>query len=366
MYLSGINYFNIRNLISGKFYFDKKINFFYGKNGQGKTSFIEALYFGITSKSFRTLNIKNILKYNTETAAVFLEYCENNICKNIALNYKNGKKEYYYNKKKVSYDEFFGKVNVISFIPDDINMIIDSPSVRRSFFNYEISQANFIYYKKLKDFETILKTRNKYIKEKKIKNDIFKIYNEKYIEISCEIMLDRREYIKKISILLNLNYRRLFDSNTELKLRYDTSIGDIQKYNEVELKKHFETLLNNALDKDLHYGFSTIGPQKDDFIFLLSDKESKNFSSEGEKRSVIFALKVAEIDMIIKEKKEYPIFLIDDITSYFDKERQKKVIDYLKKRDIQVFITSTEKIDVESKFFQVKEGIIYEDSESNI
>ncbi|NLK61897.1 MAG: DNA replication/repair protein RecF [Fusobacteria bacterium] len=358
MYLTGINYLNIRNLISAKCLFSKKINFFYGKNGQGKTSLIEAIYFGITGKSFRTSNIKNILKYNAKSGAVFIQYTEKDMEKNIALNYKNGKKEYFYNKNKIMYDEFFGKINVISFIPDDINLIMSSPSTRRNFFDYEISQSNFTYYSKLKEFNQILKIRNKYIKERKHKTDIFKIYNDKFIEISSEIMEIRYEYINKITVLLNLNYRKLFNNKTELYLKY---IPSVEIVNIKEVHNIFQEILNTQLEKDLYYGYTSIGPQKDDFMFLLSGLESKNFSSEGEKRSVIFALKIAEIDMIIKEKKEAPIFLIDDIISFFDSERQKKVIEYFKKRNMQLFITSTEKIDIDAKFFKIEEGVLYEE-----
>ncbi len=366
MYLSNINFFNFRNLISKKIYFDKKMNIFYGNNGQGKTSVLEAIYFSITGKSFRNSNIKTLLKYNSDDMAVYSEYNENNIDKSIAVNYKDKKKEYYYNKKKVKFDEYFGKITVISFIPEDINMIMSSPGVRRSFFNYEISQANVFYYNKLKDFENVIKTRNKLIKEHKTKSDIFAVYNEKYIKLSIEIMKERREYIKKLSILLNLNYRRLFNSNTELKLKYISSIGDISKLSDIELEKKFEIELEKVKKREIKYGFSALGPQKDDFIFLLSGKESKHFSSEGEKRSVIFSLKIAEIDMIVKGKKNFPIFLIDDISSYFDKERQNKVLNYFNKREIQVFITSTEKLEIESRFFYIKEGVVNEKSELNV
>jgi recombinational DNA repair ATPase RecF len=117
--------------------------------------------------------------------------------------------------------------------------------------------------------------------------------------------------------------------------------------------------LEESLKREIYIGYTTIGPQKDDFMFFLKDKEAKNYSSMGEKRSIVFSMKIAEIDMILKEKKENPLFMIDDITSYFDKNRQESVINYFKKRNIQTFITSTEELNLgETKFYIEKGKII--------
>ena len=113
--------------------------------------------------------------------------------------------------------------------------------------------------------------------------------------------------------------------------------------------------------KEIRYGYSNVGPQKDDFLFLLDEKEAKSFSSQGEKKSIIFFLLFFEIVMILKEKRENPVFLIDDVSSYFDSIRKENILDYLKKRDIQVIITSTEKMEIGAKIFFVKSGEIYED-----
>ena len=117
--------------------------------------------------------------------------------------------------------------------------------------------------------------------------------------------------------------------------------------------------LEKNIQKELYLGYTVIGPQKDDFLFFLKEKEAKNYASMGEKRSIVFAMKIAEIDMILKEKKENPLFMIDDITSYFDKNRQESVINYFKKRNIQTFITSTEELNLgETKFYIEKGKII--------
>ncbi len=353
------SFLNFRNLEDSTVNFSSGINLFYGKNGQGKTSFLEAVYFNVTGKSFRTKSQKEMQKYNFDNYGVYSEYIDMYGERNVATTLKNGKKSYFYNKKKVQFDEFMGKVNVISFIPEDINLISGSPSIRRDFFDYEISQSNFEYYKITRDFEKVLKIRNKFISEKKVKGDIFDIYNENYMDLSAKIITRRVEYIKKISIMLNLNYRKLFEKESELKIVYSSELGDLSKLKESEVKELIKKELEKNIQKELYLGYTVIGPQKDDFLFFLKEKEAKNYASMGEKRSIVFAMKIAEIDMILKEKKENPLFMIDDITSYFDKNRQESVINYFKKRNIQTFITSTEELNLgETKFYIEKGKII--------
>lgn len=357
-----INYINFRNLIDRNLKFSPKMNLFLGKNGQGKTSIIEAVYFGATGKSFRTSKNPDMIKYGKNKVGCFIEYEDRINQKNLSVKIDSQKKEYSFNRKKIPYDEFYGKVNVISFIPEDIELIVGSPSVRRKFFDGEISQGNEEYFKNLKEYTKLLKIRNKYLKEKNYKNEMFQIYQEEFIKYGVRIIKKRIEYIKNISIILNLNYRKLFDNKKELSLKYSSFLGEIKKIDNDYLENLFRDKIKEEFFREIKYGYSNVGPQKDDFLFLLEEKEAKSFSSQGEKKSIIFSLKLSEIDMVLKEKRESPIFLIDDVSSYFDSIRKENILDYLKKRDIQVIITSTEKMDIEAKMFSVESGEVYENS----
>ena len=247
-------------------------------------------------------------------------------------------------------------MNIISFIPEDIEIVIGNPGVRRNFFNYEISQARKDYLRSIVDFEKILKIRNKLIREKKTGEEIYKIYNEKFVEEGVNIIVHRREFIRNISILLNLNYRKLFDEKSELKLKYECFLGEVEKKSREELKEKFEELCIRKAERERFLGYSLIGPQKDDFVFELNGKNAKSFSSQGEKKSIIFSLKISEIDMLVKEKNEYPVFIMDDIASYFDEIRKKSILDYFVNKKIQCFITSTEDLKIKGKRFIVDKG----------
>lgn len=365
MIISEINYINYRNLKDYSLQFSPKINLFYGKNGQGKTSLLEAVYFVGTGKSFRTKKINECVKYGKNKSGVFTIYEDNISSKEAIVKSIEGKKEFYINGKKVPYDEYYGKINIISYIPEDISLINSIPSVRRDFFDGEIAQANHEYFVLLKKFNNLLKIRNKYLKEKKHKSEEFSIYQDEYIRYSALIIKFRLEYVKLLSSLLSLNYRKLFDSTTELILEYSCHLGSLKKKTLQEIENMIEEQIKEKFSQELRYGFSLVGPQKDDFLFLLNSYESKSNASQGEKKSIIFSLKLAEIDMVLRDKKENPILILDDVTSYFDNNRLYNVLNYLEKRNIQIFISSTEKLNIKSKNFYIEEGeVSYDDHNS--
>ena len=293
---------------------------------------------------------------------VFGKYISKNENENtIAIDVNEDKRDFYVNRMKNSYIDYVGLLNIISFIPEDIELIVGNPGVRRNFFNYEISQAKKNYLKSIVDFEKILKIRNKLIKDKKTEDEIYKIYNEKFIEEGLNIILYRREFIRSLSILLNLNYRKLFDEKSELKLKYECFLGNIEKHSREELKEKFEIQCRKKFEREKYLGFSLLGPQKDDFVFELNGKNAKMYSSQGEKKSIIFSLKVSEIDMLVKEKNEYPIFIMDDVASYFDEIRKKSILNYFVNKKIQCFITSTEDLGIEGKKIIVDRGKVIVD-----
>ena len=359
MYLDQISFNNFRCLVDRKLEFDRYFNLIYGRNGQGKTSLIEAVYFLATGKSFRTKKVKEIRKYNLNRLTVFGKYIHEDFSESvIAVDVNEDKRDFYIDRRKNKYINYVGLLNIISFIPEDIELIIGNPGVRRGFFNYEISQAKKEYLQSIVNFEKILKIRNKLIKEKETGKDIYKIYNEKFIEEGLNIVLNRREFIKKLSILLNLNYRKLFDESSELKLKYECFLGDVEKKTREELKKIFEDMCKKKIEREKILGYSLLGPQKDDFIFELNGKNAKAYSSQGEKKSIVFSLKISEIDILMREKKEYPIFIMDDIASYFDEIRKNSILNYFLNKKIQCFITSTEDLGIEGKKFVVEKGEI--------
>ena len=359
-----INYINFRNLIDGSVKFFPKLNLFFGKNGQGKTSLLEAVYFNATGKSFRTSKANEMMKYGVKRTGVYIVYRDNIGEKTLTVKFNDNKKEYYYNNKKVPYDEFYGKLNVVTYIPEDIVLITGSPSIRRTFFDGEIAQTNSEYFQDLKNYNKLLKIRNKYLKEERTKDTEYLVYEDEFIKYGAKVIEKRLEYVQKISIILNLNYRKLFDNKKELSLSYECHLGNIKKLSLKEIEKLLREKIKKNFSQEKRYGFSLCGPQKDDFLFILNGHEAKSTASQGEKKSIIFSLKLSEIDMVIREKKENPVLIIDDISSYFDSNRKESILNYLDKRNIQVLVSSTGDLGIDSNDFYVEGGEIVYDTKA--
>lgn len=359
-----INYINFRNLIDGSVKFFPKLNLFFGKNGQGKTSLLEAVYFNATGKSFRTSKANEMMKYGVKITGVYIVYRDNIGEKTLTVKFNDNKKEYYYNNKKVPYDEFYGKLNVVTYIPEDIVLITGSPSIRRTFFDGEIAQTNSEYFQDLKNYNKLLKIRNKYLKEERTKDTEYLVYEDEFIKYGAKVIEKRLEYVQKISIILNLNYRKLFDNKKELSLSYECHLGNIKKLSLKEIEKLLREKIKKNFSQEKRYGFSLCGPQKDDFLFILNGHEAKSTASQGEKKSIIFSLKLSEIDMVIREKKENPVLIIDDISSYFDSNRKESILNYLEKRNIQVLVSSTGDLGIDSNDFYVEGGEIVYDTKA--
>ena len=359
-----INYINFRNLIDGSVKFFPKLNLFFGKNGQGKTSLLEAVYFNATGKSFRTSKANEMMKYGVKRTGVYIVYRDNIGEKTLTVKFNDNKKEYYYNNKKVPYDEFYGKLNVVTYIPEDIVLITGSPSIRRTFFDGEIAQTNSEYFQDLKNYNKLLKIRNKYLKEERTKDTEYLVYEDEFIKYGAKVIEKRLEYVQKISIILNLNYRKLFDNKKELSLSYECHLGNIKKLSLKEIEKLLREKIKKNFSQEKRYGFSLCGPQKDDFLFILNGHEAKSTASQGEKKSIIFSLKLSEIDMVIREKKENPVLIIDDISSYFDSNRKESILNYLEKRNIQDLVSSTGDLGIDSNDFYVEGGEIVYDTKA--
>ena len=368
MKISNISYLNFRNLENTSIELSDKINVFYGKNAQGKTSLLEAIYYSSTGISFKTKKTTEMIKYNFDEFISSISYSDYIANNKISVRFKNipgAKKEFFFNKKRISQTDFYGKINIIAYIPEDIILINGSPKNRRDFFDIEISQIDKEYLSNLKNYDKLLKIRNKYLKENKRNTEEFAVYEKEFIKYASYIIFTRLEYVKSLSIILNLQYRKLFNIEQELNLKYETNLDKTGKITVEMIQESLQKEILQKKHQEDRYKFSLVGPHKDDYKFLLNGYEAKISASQGEKKSIIFSLKLSEIEIIKKNRKENPVVIIDDITSYFDEDRRKSILEFFNKRDIQVLISSTDKLDIEAKNFYVEKGIIEDENNVN-
>ena len=236
-----------------------------------------------------------------------------------------------------------GHLNAIIFSPEDLLIIKEGPSERRRFIDITISQLKPTYFYDLQQYIKILVQRNALLKEiqkKKSLIDTLEVWNNNLITTGTRIISVRQEFIQKLNKYVIINHHKLTDGKEKLLLKYSPFIKVEEGATNSEIEKVFRKTLEQALQKELMKASTIVGPQRDDYEFILNDVNLKQYGSQGQQRTAVLAIKLSEIDLMKEETGEYPVLLLDDVMSELDQSRQNFLMDNVKQ--IQTFITSTD------------------------
>ena len=340
MWIKNIKIKNFRNYEKEEINLEKNINIFYGENAQGKTNIIEAIFLCSLGKSFRAKKDLEMIKLNKENAIVEIEYEKSDRDGKIKIELNNKKNIYLNGIKIKKLSELLGNLNIVIFTPDDINILKGGPQNRRRFLDIMISQLRPNYMHILNLYLKTIEQRNKYlrqIKEQNADEKLLEIWDEKLAEYAIKICEYREEFLNKIINKIKNIHNNITNGKEEIELEYIT---------ECKNKENYLKLLKERKKLDIIKGFTTKGVHRDDFVIYINKKEINIYGSQGQNRTAMLSLKLAELQVIYDEIGEYPILLLDDFMSELDKNRRKNFLENIK--DTQVIITGTEKLDIEN------------------
>lgn len=363
---------NFRNYQNLDVSFYKKINVFYGKNAQGKSSLLEAVYYLSLLSSYRTTVENELINHDNEEFIVAGRY-ENmyqaHTCK-IKKNKNTRKRNCYLNERLLMAKEYIGNFKSVLFSPEDLKIIKGEPATRRRFINIQISQNNSYYYSLLLKYQTIIKQRNKLLKEireGRLLASQLTVWNEQYAQTTLEIVKIRYDFFQEFLPLVSQIYLQLTGTHEHLQCQYLTDCWDFKTALEInaDCKAVFLEKLSANLALDLKRGSSSIGAHKDDCQFLLNNYDAHKFASQGQQRTIVLCLKLAEILYTYKKSGEYPVLLLDDVLSELDEQKKSKLLAFVYEK-VQLFITVTETellpvellTNPEVDFFQVQQGTL--------
>ena len=373
MQIKKINLQNYRNYDEFETYFGPNLNIIIGNNAQGKTNLLESIYVLAVTKSFLSINDKGLIKFNNKFARISGEVIDKFDKKTkLDIIFKGTGKVVKVNDKEIKkLSDYISLVNVIIFSTDNIRIFKESPNSRRRYFNIEVSQINRGYLKYLSDYNNLLRQRNEFLKviniNKNSDKDYFDVINDKYSDLSIMISKYRREYIDDINKYLSDMFK-FITGKAGLELRYNTSV--------IDNKEEYLSKINALFNKELLYKMTLIGPNRDDFYFMLNGKNLSLYGSQGQMRSAVLALKLSEVKLFTEKKKDSPILLLDDIFSELDIEKRNNLLNALSD-NVQTIITTTdienitEEIRKKANVYEIDDGkiisreIILEDGEIN-
>ncbi|WMI81151.1 DNA replication/repair protein RecF [Anaerotignum sp. MB30-C6] len=327
------------------------INVFYGKNAQGKTNFLESLYFCATGRSMRTKYDWQMIGFDEEESHIRLLVSKKNRNERIDVHLRRDTKKGIAKNgipiKKLG--DLFGTLYTVVFSPEDLSLVKDGPAERRRFLDMELCQLSRIYYYDLQQYYRILKQRNNLLKEiqKKpaLQESLF-VWDEQLIEYGERVMMARRDFLQRLDIIAAQKLNALTGGLDQLKIIYKPNC---------DLGQMAERLERN-LQRDLYLGSTNYGPHKDDIIFSIDGKEVKSFGSQGQQRTTALATRLAEIDLIREETGENPVLLLDDVLSELDEQRQKYLMESIE--GLQAFLTCTGIEDAIKKYIS-KDNLFY-------
>ena len=363
MRIKELNLKNFRNYESLSINFNPSTNIFIGKNAQGKTSVLEAIFVLAFTKSHRVYKDTEFI-YNTALFAKInsvINLNDQDIELDIIVS-KVGKKAKYNQIELDKLSEYLGLLNVVMFAPEDLELVKGNPKIRRKFLDVEIGQTSKEYLYNLQNYKKVLKQRNDLLKTmqktKKIDYLLLDVITEQLITYQDIIVKQRAIFLKKIEHLSKKHYQKLSSSLDDLKIEYLPSISS-----------NYKEEYSSKYQYDIITGLTNLGNHRDEIEFYLNTFPLKSRGSQGEQRTAVLAIKLALIDFIKENKGEYPVLLLDDVLSELDKSRQNNLLEYIDD-NIQTFITSTEisEIDLSKisnyKLYTIVDGHI-EESDSN-
>lgn len=350
MYIKNIELKDFRNYESLSLKFNKNVNLILGKNAQGKTNLLEAIYICSIGRSFRTNKDSEMIRFGTDFARVHIETLKEDMEGSVEIIYSKDAKKYAKvggtKLKKTS--ELLENVYLVIFSPEDLKIVKDEPEKRRKFIDRELCQIKPSYYDSLSKYKKILSQRNAYLKEIKIDKEVLDIWDMQLARYGAIVMNLRNEFIKKLSVIAASTHWKITNEKENLEIKYSPNIEFLQNRKEQEEK--FYKKIKESFDADIRQRTTTRGPHKDDFEIFIDGINVRSFGSQGQQRTCALSLKLAEIRIIKEETGIEPVLLLDDVMSELDMERQEYLVKSLS--NVQLFITTTEIPDILIKKFE--------------
>ena len=354
---------NYRNLRASTFCPAENVNVIYGDNAQGKTNLLEAIWLFTGGRSFRGAKDAELIAFLEKKAVLNLEFFAQNREQTASIDLAYPKRKITLNGvEKKSSAALVGNFCAVVFSPVHLYLVKEGPMIRRKFLDAAICQIKPAYAAALHKYNQTLLQRNSLLKDLRFHADLLdtlEIWEEKLARYGAFLISERLKYCEQLGPHAKQVYAGISDGKEQLFLAYQASFGALEDGENLE-QKLFSCLQKKRVD-DLAAGYTSVGPHRDDLELSLNGRSVKAFGSQGQQRSCVLALKLAEASILRARIDEKPIILLDDVMSELDVSRQNYLLDFVK--DWQVFITCCDASGIlgrnDGKKFRIENGEIF-------
>ena len=362
MLIENISLSNFRNIGRADIAFGHKINILYGANGQGKTNILESVFYAGTLKSFRHVRQTDLILWNASSSIIRTTVVKERIRHTLAVEFEAHRKRLEIDGKHASRAaDFCSALSVVAFSPDEMQMVSGSPELRRRYLDRAIFSSSPDYLKVYQDYYRNLKQRNQLLKMQNY--SALDVWTEQLIITGTRMIKARMEYVAKLATLFRTYYNSISASDEKSDLCYDAkSFSDT--VNSTDIEEQFRQKLTEFRRIERERFTTMVGPHRDDLGFYLNDRPIDLHGSQGQQKSFVLALKMAEIEHLKSIRGEFPVLLLDDMTAELDRNRTAHLVEFMLSREMQVIITTTDPADARlpeaaiSSMFHVENGKI--------
>lgn len=341
-----ISFRNYRNLIDGEIELSEGVNIFTGQNAQGKTNLLEGIWLFSSCRSFRGSDDKDFINTNKDFCELNASFTKNGRTSFAKIKIARGKrKELFRNDAKVRPAELVGSFNTVLFFPEQLFLVKGAPEQRRKFLDFAISQLKPKYLEYSSEYAKLLAQKNHILKSgRQDMLSTIEQWNQGLARTGAYISYMRKSYLDRIFPYAQRVSGDISNGKEELSLSFIPSGFDVEFCDNVsDIENAVFNKMNSILEEEIGAKHSLIGCHRDDFSIGLNGMPAKTFASQGQQRSCVIALKIAEAEFIKDMTGEYPVMLFDDVFSELDSMRKKYILNHIK--DKQVIVTCCEPID---------------------
>lgn len=331
---------DFRNAEENTIKFTEGVNVICGANAAGKTNILESIFYFAAGKSFRNCKDREMISFGKENAQISMVFSSVRGKRRMSATLSKGSRRAISigGSGPLKISEFIGEFRSVIFTPDHLNLVKGAPENRRRFLDIAICQSFPRYASTLSEYNKIIAQKNALLKRGNVNDDLLAVYNDRLASLSAVITVNRRKYIAKLEEEAKKFLLDMSEGREEMSISYQTQAGDGES--QEEIREKYIKLLTEKAETEKERFVCLYGIHKDDFNVYINRKSVRMYGSQGQQRSVVLSLKLAEGELSARLTGEYPVFLLDDILSELDKDRKRYILSKI--NDRQVIITGCE------------------------
>ena len=331
---------------------------FLGQNAQGKTNILEAVYYAALGRSHRTSADVELVRWEEREALLSLDFFRLDAENKLEFRFfRDSRRKIFRNGAPVRMKDLVGTINVVLFSPEDLLLIKGNPAGRRRFLDMEISQADPSYFYDLAVYTRLLSQRNtllKRVRDGEADESEIPLWDVQMVPRAVSLIRKRMEAVRKMDEFASGTHREISGGKENLSLRYELhgADGDENGNMTKDLFSWYNRKLAESLRLDIIRGVTRFGPHRDDLAFFVNGADLRAYGSQGQQRTGVLSLKLAELAFFREETGEYPILLLDDVMSELDRDRREKLLSFIHGEKLQALITATDEAYFPFGFFE--------------